>query len=181
MYFFFFIKQKTAYEMLISNWSSDVCSSDLGLANYTQALLEVVGIPSVYTEVNAGDHQRSYLPDFASFGQGNHIILCVPLDGDTTWLECTSKETPFGYLGTFTADRNVLMITPEGGKITRTPSLKHSAKRRNAVFTLEENGSANIQLETRFTGAFFFDLLELAPATPSLADEMLKKLYPLDR
>src|SRR3546814_15272406 len=69
-----------------------------GLANYTQALLEVVGIPSVYTEVNAGDHQRSYLPDFASFGQGNHIILCVPLDGDTTWLECTSKETPFGYL-----------------------------------------------------------------------------------
>src|SRR3546814_15727568 len=29
MYFFFF-KQKTAYEMRISDWSSDVCSSDLG-------------------------------------------------------------------------------------------------------------------------------------------------------
>src|SRR3546814_4624058 len=29
-YFFFFFKQKTAYEMLISDWSSDVCSSDLG-------------------------------------------------------------------------------------------------------------------------------------------------------
>src|SRR3546814_12892603 len=28
MYFFFF-KQKTAYEMRISDWSSDVCSSDL--------------------------------------------------------------------------------------------------------------------------------------------------------
>src|SRR3546814_10410030 len=27
--FFFFIKQKTAYEMRISDWSSDVCSSDL--------------------------------------------------------------------------------------------------------------------------------------------------------
>src|SRR3546814_9508274 len=26
---FFFFKQKTAYEMLISDWSSDVCSSDL--------------------------------------------------------------------------------------------------------------------------------------------------------
>src|SRR3546814_951212 len=25
----FFVKQKTAYEMLISDWSSDVCSSDL--------------------------------------------------------------------------------------------------------------------------------------------------------
>src|SRR3546814_7637624 len=29
MTFFFFFKQKTAYEMRISDWSSDVCSSDL--------------------------------------------------------------------------------------------------------------------------------------------------------
>src|SRR3546814_1717737 len=29
MYLFFFFKQKTAYEMRISDWSSDVCSSDL--------------------------------------------------------------------------------------------------------------------------------------------------------
>src|SRR3546814_6372784 len=31
--FFFFFKQKTAYEMRISDWSSDVCSSDLKLAD----------------------------------------------------------------------------------------------------------------------------------------------------
>src|SRR3546814_8936624 len=30
---FFFFKQKTAYEMRISDWSSDVCSSDLHLAS----------------------------------------------------------------------------------------------------------------------------------------------------
>src|SRR3546814_16229484 len=29
LYVFFFFKQKTAYEMRISDWSSDVCSSDL--------------------------------------------------------------------------------------------------------------------------------------------------------
>src|SRR3546814_6214556 len=29
-FLFFFFKQKTAYEMRISDWSSDVCSSDLG-------------------------------------------------------------------------------------------------------------------------------------------------------
>src|SRR3546814_1247323 len=29
MVYFFFFKQKTAYEMRISDWSSDVCSSDL--------------------------------------------------------------------------------------------------------------------------------------------------------
>src|SRR3546814_5740526 len=31
--FFFFFKQKTAYEMRISDWSSDVCSSDLRRGN----------------------------------------------------------------------------------------------------------------------------------------------------
>src|SRR3546814_7979082 len=33
MCFFFFFKQKTAYEMRISDWSSDVCSSDLLLGS----------------------------------------------------------------------------------------------------------------------------------------------------
>src|SRR5881296_4448747 len=32
-FFFFFFKQKTAYEMLLCDWSSDVCSSDLQYVN----------------------------------------------------------------------------------------------------------------------------------------------------
>src|SRR3546814_8122480 len=32
MLYIFFVKQKTAYEMRISDWSSDVCSSDLSAA-----------------------------------------------------------------------------------------------------------------------------------------------------
>src|SRR3546814_10746457 len=39
---FFFFKQKTAYEMRISDWSSDVCSSDLASAG-NHALLELAG------------------------------------------------------------------------------------------------------------------------------------------
>src|SRR3546814_1336293 len=35
LFFFFFFKQKTAYELRISDWSSDVCSSDLPLARVT--------------------------------------------------------------------------------------------------------------------------------------------------
>src|SRR3546814_14668619 len=48
--FFFFFKQKTAYEMRISDWSSDVCSSDLlrhqhrgGGAEAVQYLAELHG------------------------------------------------------------------------------------------------------------------------------------------
>src|SRR3546814_8234942 len=48
--FVFFFKQKTAYEMRISDWSSDVCSSDLGTLirnerpalHFDRAILEVV-------------------------------------------------------------------------------------------------------------------------------------------
>src|SRR3546814_20843998 len=41
--FFFFFKQKTAYEMRISDWSSDVCSSDLGAARCARALIRPPG------------------------------------------------------------------------------------------------------------------------------------------
>src|SRR3546814_4616445 len=36
MMLFFLFKQKTAYEMRISDWSSDVCSSDLGVGGHDQ-------------------------------------------------------------------------------------------------------------------------------------------------
>src|SRR3546814_16614082 len=46
---FFFFKQKTAYEMRISDWSSDVCSSDLRVR-----LLEQSGVIRGYTTIVAG-------------------------------------------------------------------------------------------------------------------------------
>src|SRR3546814_4231141 len=39
---FFFFKQKTAYEMRISDWSSDVCSSDLKDAAICQAAVSML-------------------------------------------------------------------------------------------------------------------------------------------
>src|SRR3546814_4084721 len=40
--FFFFFKHKTAYEMRISDWSSDVCSSDLAEAEQSLGSLDTV-------------------------------------------------------------------------------------------------------------------------------------------
>src|SRR3546814_8995677 len=45
IYVFFFFKQKTAYEMRISDWSSDVCSSDLRARRRLRAAVQAV-IPS---------------------------------------------------------------------------------------------------------------------------------------
>src|SRR3546814_8689898 len=38
-FFFFFFKQKTAYEVRISDWSSDVCSSDLAMAELVVGMI----------------------------------------------------------------------------------------------------------------------------------------------
>src|SRR3546814_7848015 len=46
--FFFFFKQKTAYEMRISDWSSDVCSSDLRLL--TKIIADAVASGQVETD-----------------------------------------------------------------------------------------------------------------------------------
>src|SRR3546814_9931182 len=42
-FFFFFFKQKTAYEMRISDWSSDVCSSDLPLDCVNNHIIVIFG------------------------------------------------------------------------------------------------------------------------------------------
>src|SRR3546814_5969508 len=59
-FFFFFFKQKTAYEMRISDWSSDVCSSDLSnlLAHHLK-VLEGAGL--IVRTRSEGDRRRSYV------------------------------------------------------------------------------------------------------------------------
>src|SRR3546814_13215529 len=46
IFYFFFFKQKTAYEMRISDWSSDVCSSDLRRVLTMDKRTELSGDPA---------------------------------------------------------------------------------------------------------------------------------------
>src|SRR3546814_6820769 len=74
---FFFFKQKTAYEMRISDWSSDVCSSDLchgptGAGVSPAAFPRIGGQHSVYVASRLKmyrDDSKSALPD------GTHKIM----------------------------------------------------------------------------------------------------------
>src|SRR3546814_18255354 len=51
LFIFFFFKQKTAYEMRISDWSSDVCSSDLAdLSSLTTAVVGGAAVPGPLPE-----------------------------------------------------------------------------------------------------------------------------------
>src|SRR3546814_7460894 len=49
---FFFFKQKTAYEMRISDWSSDVCSSDLN--SYRFGMKYVNGLVDIFIRLKQG-------------------------------------------------------------------------------------------------------------------------------
>ena len=94
-----------------------------GLTNYTKSLLDVVGVKSNYTRLYAStSSQINVDKDFVSFGgQTNHVILNLPQDNNQDiWLECTSQKLPFGFIGDFTDDRDVLVVTPDGGEIKHT-------------------------------------------------------------
>src|SRR3546814_2231492 len=65
--FVFFFKQKTAYEMRISDWSSDVCSSDLG-----HVPVEVVGLQ--VKRVGVGQEHRQALRDLLAIGRAQPDI-----------------------------------------------------------------------------------------------------------
>src|SRR3546814_6408811 len=62
----FFFKQKTAYEMRISDWSSDVCSSDL----------HVIGIGEAAYRL-AGEGSRERIPPHAAVLAGRSGVLCA--------------------------------------------------------------------------------------------------------
>lgn len=111
------------------------------LSNYTKALLEAVDVPSYHTILYGDRYKTDIQADFVSM-QGNHMILAVPNGDDYVWLECTSQDDPFGYQGTFTDDRNVLVVKPDGGKIVRTKIYGDQGNIQNDTgsYSIDEKG-----------------------------------------
>src|SRR3546814_8097031 len=66
---FFFFKQKTAYEMRISDWSSDVCSSDLHFRRQPARVLIVAGAVTAVENQNARRHAVPPAMTERAFGQ----------------------------------------------------------------------------------------------------------------
>lgn len=147
------------------------------LSNYAKGMLNAVGINSHAVLIKAGDFTSDILPDFSS-SQFNHVILCVPNEQDTIWMDCTMNNHPAGYLGMFTEDRYALVVTPEGGKLTRTPSSppKFNQQQRKAAVTLDKKGNATAQVVVTATGYQQDDLAEyLVTLSESEKKDWIKK------
>src|SRR3546814_9202781 len=71
---FFFFKQKTAYEMRISDWSSDVCSSDLTVALAIEMLgRQLEGLQFVGARVGIGPGLRHVEAELDALGVGGVV------------------------------------------------------------------------------------------------------------
>jgi len=148
------------------------------LTNYTKALLQKVGVESIYTVIRAGSRECDILTDFTS-NQSNHAILCVPFKKDTIWLECTDQKAPFGYLGSFTTNRHALLITEEGGKLVKTP--KYDSDKNNQIrfskVEILDNGNASASFKTVYSGLQFENIDYLLDKHSTDQEElMLKRL-----
>ncbi len=125
------------------------------LSNYMRSLLKSVGIESHYAIVRAGDNEPAADPKFVS-SPFNHVIICIPFKNDTTWLECTSSTKSFGKLGTFTENRNAVLVSQDGGKLVSTPKsvIDDHLFESNVVVTISSDGSAKAKTNLRSTGEY---------------------------
>lgn len=166
-----FMQQKTRYVNLsigIGGWqpfeATTVEKYSYGdckaLSNYTHALLTAIGVKSYYSLVRAGADADAIDDKFPS-SQFNHAFVCVPLEKDTVWLECTSQRLPCGFNSDFTDDRNVLLVDGENSKLvhTRVYSASENCINRKTIVTMQDENTAVAKVNSAFIGLSYHDML----------------------
>jgi len=118
-------------------------------------LLKAVNIPSYYAMINAETDREPADPAFP-YDPFNHVILCIPFKGDTTWLECTSNKNPFGKLGIATENRTALLVTENGGRLVNTPhsTIEDNQFNGEVHIALDADGGAKASIRILGTGEY---------------------------
>lgn len=184
-----FVQQKSRYVSIqvgIGGWkpmfAKDVDRLGYGdckaLSNYTRALLKEVGVESYNTLLYGDSEKISFERDFVSM-QGNHMILAIPNNNRYIWLECTSQDDPFGYQGTFTDDRDVLVVKPSGAEIVRTQIYPDKDNSQVSVSTYEisEKGSITGKTVIESKGSQYARKMKLEKFIPVETERFYKNYW----
>jgi len=148
------------------------------LTNYMKTLLRYSGIKSYYCLVRAGDDAPNIDKDFVC-SQFNHAFLMIPFDKDTLYLECTSQLNPFGYNGSFTDDRDVLVIDGMNSFIKHTNIYKKDQNKvvKNVNIQIDDKLSCTVDQTNKYFGVATEYYRFLMQAQPDKQREVvLKKL-----
>ena len=150
------------------------------LTNYTRTMLKYVGVDSYYTLIAAGKNEEAIDPSFP-MNQFNHVILSVPMEKDTIWLECTSQDAPFGYLGYSTSDRDALMLSEDGGTLVHTPvyEAEKNLYLTTGEITIDKEGNAEVSLQSDFKGLSFRYMSDFNSQSPDEQKQTVRDMFPL--
>ena len=142
------------------------------LSNYMMALLAEVGIDSHCVAISTT--KRRLLEDFPTFQQMNHMILEVPMQNDTLWVECTNPTLNLGYVHSGIAGHDALEISEKGGRVVTLPEYPDSCNLTlaEAIIDVNENGAADITVNTEYRYHRYHLMKELT----TLDDNDLRKL-----
>ncbi|MDR1743408.1 MAG: transglutaminase family protein [Dysgonamonadaceae bacterium] len=122
------------------------------LSNYMRALLNAAGIPSYYTVIRLDAKKKRLMRDFPNFSQNNHVILTIPFEKDSVYLECTSQILPFGYIHRGIAGHDALAVGDDEAYFITLPDYPNSMNREiNAVdIRLSSEGNAEMTVNSRY-------------------------------
>jgi len=152
------------------------------LTNYMKAMLSFAGIESLYTIVYASEQPHTYNNSFVG-PLFNHVVLAVPVNNDTIWLENTANTNPFGYMGTSTQNRFALLTCKDHSRLVHIPALKtgDDLVAYKLEFDLNLLGSAVVKLNISFKGLDFEAFNELhSDFNESEKDRIIREYMPFD-
>jgi hypothetical protein len=83
----------------------------------------------------------------------NHMILYVP--EEKVWLECTSNTDPPNYIGANNANRQVVLVTENGGQIIKTPDYPKQFNQETwqADIAIQPDGMGILNSKTDYQGS----------------------------
>lgn len=141
------------------------------LSFYMQQLLASVGIGSEFVIVNTD--RRNLFDGYASVGQMNHAILCVPLARDTVWVECTNPLVPLGYTRSGLAGHQAVLVRPDGGETVRIGDYPDSlrSETEKQEIRLNPDGSARVTVDRQVR----LDPAERYLSFPSMKEADMRK------
>src|SRR3546814_2549238 len=109
-FMFVFFKQKTAYEMRISDWSSDVCSSDLDCIESTVAALRREGTGTTGSRIANGTYSshRALENEIAGF-LGRRSAMVFP----------TGYQANLGVIAGLAGPKDTILLDSDSHEIGR--------------------------------------------------------------